>query len=141
MILQEALRFYTPAPLIQRGSTETVKLGNMTIPAGVHMTLLLGLVLRDPDVWGDNANEFNPERFAEGVSNAAKIQSSFVPFGSGPRVCIGQNFVMIEAKVTLAMILKNFTFELSPSYVHAPFSDINLIPQFGAPMILRSLSG
>ncbi|EYU26267.1 hypothetical protein MIMGU_mgv1a0182361mg, partial [Erythranthe guttata] len=139
MILQESLRLYPPAPLMTRGSTKTVKLGNMTIPPGVHMTLLIGILHRDPNFWGDDANEFNPQRFSEGVSNAANTQSAYIPFSAGQRVCIGQNMVMIEAKIALAMILQSFSFELSPSYLHAPFNDINLLPIYGAPMILRSI--
>ncbi|KAL7103825.1 hypothetical protein ACP275_08G203500 [Erythranthe tilingii] len=140
MILQESLRLYPPAPLIIRGTTETVKLGNMTIPSGVHMTILIGILHRDPDIWGDDANEFKPQRFSAGVSSASKTQSAFIPFGAGQRVCVGQNFVMIEAKMALSMILRSFSFELSPDYLHAPFNDINVIPVYGAPMILRTLS-
>ncbi|KAK6132444.1 hypothetical protein DH2020_033821 [Rehmannia glutinosa] len=139
MILQEVLRLFPPAPLIVRGSTETVKLGNLTIPRGVHLTLLIGLLHYDPKIWGDDAKEFKPQRFSAGVSNATSLQSSFIPFSSGPRVCIGQNFAMIEAKIALAMILKSFSFELSPSYLHSPSIVLTLQPQFGAPIILRSL--
>ncbi|KAH6775514.1 hypothetical protein C2S52_013075 [Perilla frutescens var. hirtella] len=139
MILQEALRLYSPVPLSVRGPTKTVKLGNLTVPAGVHLTLLIGLMHYDPQIWGDDAKEFKPHRFSHGVSNATKIQPSFVPFSSGPRVCMGENFAMIEAKMALAMILQHFSFELSPSYIHAPFPILSLQPQFGAPIILRDL--
>lgn len=139
MILQEVLRLYPPLPLTARGPTETVTLGNLTIPKGVHMTLLLGQVHRDPEIWGEDAREFKPQRFSEGIPKSAKMKSAFIPFGSGPRACIGQHLAMIEAKVGIAMILRSFSFELSPSYVHAPFAVLTLQPQHGAPIILHSL--
>lgn len=129
MILQEVLRLYSPVPLTPRGPVETVKLGDLTIPVGVHLTLLVG----------DDAKEFKPQRFAEGVSIAAKIQSSFIPFSMGPRICVGFNYAMIEAKMAIAMIVKHFSFELSPSYLHAPFAVLTLHPQYGAPIIMRNL--
>ncbi|KAK6132571.1 hypothetical protein DH2020_033673 [Rehmannia glutinosa] len=129
MIFQEVLRLYPPAPLLLRAPTKTVKLGDMILPVGVQLTLLIGLLHQDPKIWGDDAKEFKPDRFSEGVSSAANTQFSFIPFSSGPRVCVGQNFAMIEAKMALAMILQHFSFELSSNYLHAPFSIITLQPQ------------
>lgn len=139
MILQEVLRLYPPLPLTARGPMETVKVGDLTIPKGVHMTLLIGQLHYDLKIWGEDAREFKPQRFAEGIPTAAKMKSAFIPFGSGPRACIGQNLAMIEAKVAIAMILRRFSFQLSPSYVHAPFAVLTLQPQHGAPMIFRTL--
>lgn len=139
MIFHEVLRMYPPAPLIIRAPTKTVKLGSMVVPVGAELTLLIGLMHHDPKTWGDDVNEFKPERFSQGVSSAAKVQFSFLPFSSGPRVCIGQNFAMIEAKMALAMILQNFRFELSSSYQHAPFPIMTLQPQYGAPLILHKI--
>lgn len=139
MILQEVLRLYSPVPLTPRGPVETVKLGDLTIPVGVHLTLLVGMLHGNHEIWGDDAKEFKPQRFAEGVSIAAKIQSSFIPFSMGPRICVGFNYAMIEAKMAIAMIVKHFSFELSPSYLHAPFAVLTLHPQYGAPIIMRNL--
>ncbi|KAK6138717.1 hypothetical protein DH2020_027536 [Rehmannia glutinosa] len=86
-----------------------------------------------------DAGEFNPERFAEGIVKATKGENVYMPFGWGPRICIAQNFAFLESKTFLAMLLLNFTFELSPTYVHAPFVDFTIHPQYGAPIVLKKL--
>ncbi|XP_024159576.1 cytochrome P450 72A15 isoform X2 [Rosa chinensis] len=136
MILYEVLRLYPPVHIISRTTHKKTQLGKFSLPAGVQVDLPTVLIHRDKELWGDDANEFNPERFSEGVSKATKSQLSFIPFGGGPRICIGQNFAMIEAKLALSLILLHFDFELSPSYAHAPSAPM-IRPQYGAPIILQ----
>ncbi|XP_054815656.1 cytochrome P450 72A15-like isoform X2 [Prosopis cineraria] len=139
MILYEVLRLYPPAPILTRAVSKDTRLGNLSLPAGTRVGIPIILVQQDPQLWGEDAMEFNPHRFSEGISKATKSQASYVPFSWGPRICPGQNFSLLEAKMALSLILQNFSFELSPSYAHAPVSVLTLLPQYGTHIILQKL--
>ncbi|MED6190142.1 hypothetical protein PIB30_102837, partial [Stylosanthes scabra] len=139
MILYEVLRLYPSLPFITRTTKKEMKLGDLTVPEGVEIQFPILLVHQDFEFWGDDAKQFNPERFSEGVLKATNGKASFFPFGWGPRVCLGQNFSLMEAKMALSEILQHFSFELSPSYIHAPLLMGSLRPQHGAHIILRKV--
>ncbi|PIA26880.1 hypothetical protein AQUCO_08600031v1 [Aquilegia coerulea] len=140
MILNEVLRLYPPAVLLQERVTyKEMQVGKFIFPPGVQLSMLPLLVHHDSELWGKDAEKFNPARFAEGISKATKNEVSFLPFSWGPRICIGQNFALIEAKMVISMILQHFTFELSPTYVHAPHLVITLNPKHGAQIILHQI--
>ncbi|KAH7431568.1 hypothetical protein KP509_08G055600 [Ceratopteris richardii] len=139
MILLETLRLYTPATILAREAFTDIKVGNLEIPKGLSVWVPVLAIHHDKDIWGEDANEFKPERFANGVSKSCKHPMAFMPFSFGPRNCVGQNFAMMEAKIVLSLLLSRFSFELSPSYIHAPICILTLQPKYGVPIIVRRI--
>ncbi|XVE56013.1 hypothetical protein DITRI_Ditri03aG0203000 [Diplodiscus trichospermus] len=125
MIINETLRLYSPAVVLLRQVNKDVKLGKLNVPAGTQFYMSLTAVHHDKDLWGEDVNKFNPSRFKE----SRKQLDSFIPFGLGPRICVGQNLAMVELKIVLAMIIQQYSLAVSPTYVHSPMLFITLQPQ------------
>jgi cytochrome P450 len=98
-VLDETLRLYPPAWLITRKSHEADELGGREIPAGALLIVSPWLMHRHPDAWTD-PHAFVPERFLDGSAD----RSALIPFGAGPRMCIGRDFAYVEATLMLAAI-------------------------------------
>ncbi|KAF5299148.1 hypothetical protein FQA39_LY02321 [Lamprigera yunnana] len=113
-VISETLRKYPPAPIYARKSTEDYQLPftNTVIKKGLPLLLPIWGLHKDPEYWS-NPELFDPDRFNE--ENKSKIADyTYLPFGEGPRICIGQRFALIQIKVGLAIILNNFKFTLNP---------------------------
>ena len=142
MIINESLRLYPPAVGVARNVDREVKLGDITLPANISFEIPILAIHHDPQIWGEDAHLFKPERFAEGVVKATKDNiTAFIPFGMGPRICVGFNFAENEAKIALSMILQRYTFTLSPAYIHSPVQRLTVIPQYGLQVILNPIWG
>ncbi|KAK9947622.1 hypothetical protein M0R45_003237 [Rubus argutus] len=139
MILNESLRLYPPTVATIRRSRTDVELGGTKVPRGTELLIPILAVHHDQTLWGNDSNEFNPARFAEGVARAAKHPVAFIPFGLGVRMCIGQNLALLQAKLALAIMLQRFSFKMAATYQHAPTVLMLLYPQYGAPVIFQRL--
>lgn len=140
MIINESLRLYPPVVGVTRKVEREVRIGKFTLPADLNFYISTLASHHDARIWGEDVHLFNPERFAEGVAKATRNNiGAFFPFSLGPRTCVGNNFAMIESKITLSMILQRYSFTLSPSYVHAPIHVLTLKPQQGVQLMLHAL--
>ncbi|CCD68717.1 CYtochrome P450 family [Caenorhabditis elegans] len=104
--LKEALRLFPSVPIITRELSDDQVIGGVNIPKGVTFLLNLYLVHRDPSQWKD-PDVFDPDRFLPENSIARK-SFAFIPFSAGSRNCIGQRFALMEEKVIMAHLLRNF---------------------------------
>ncbi|KAB2600632.1 cytochrome P450 CYP749A22-like [Pyrus ussuriensis x Pyrus communis] len=115
-----------------------VRLGQVVVPANVELHVTNLALHHEPKYWGKDVQLFKPERFSEGVAKATNNNAvAFMPFGMGPRTCVGMNFAVIGAKIALSMILQRYSFTLSPGYVHSPIQFLTVRPQHGVQVILH----
>ncbi|XP_047947610.1 cytochrome P450 714C2-like [Salvia hispanica] len=139
MVIQETMRLYPPAPTLGREVSKDWKLGNVHVPKGANVWTMVATLHTDPDIWGPDALQFKPERFQNGISGACKSPKCYMPFGFGQRVCVGQHLAMVELKYLMALIISNFSFTLSPNYVHKPEMTINIEPKHGVHILINKI--
>ncbi len=110
MVLKEAMRLYPANALFTRRSVTATEIGGYTIPAGADVIGVPWVIHRHPRYWAD-PDRFDPQRFTPEREND-RHRYAWMPFGGGPRACIGRHFAMLEAVLSLAMILQEY--ELDP---------------------------
>ena len=133
--LEEAMRLYPPAATLSREAIGEDWLAGARIPAGTTVTVAPYLLHRHRRLWKD-PDAFDPERFL-GANRDAIDRYAYIPFGAGPRVCIGMSFALQEAVIVLAHLLGAFRFELLPGHVVEPVQRVTLRPRYGMRMIVR----
>ncbi|KAG0620516.1 hypothetical protein M758_4G222100 [Ceratodon purpureus] len=139
MVVNETMRTFTIAPTMVRLTGKDLQLKNLFIPEGVVVEFSTNAVHQDKEYWGEDAAEFKPERFANGVAAACSHPQAFVPFGLGPKICIGNNFAMMELKIIVSKVLRRFQLLPSPNYKHHPCNVVVTRPKYGLPIILKAL--
>lgn len=137
-VLKEALRLYPPVPVIARQPKEPFELGGTRVPAGAQIVIPIFAVHRHRKYWED-PDRFDPDRFLP-EREALRPRTQFMPFGAGPRICLGQSFAMIEAVTLLATFVRGARFEWDGKHLPEPVSRITLRPKGGMPLRVVPIS-
>ena len=137
-VLKEGMRLYPPAAVIARTPSKPTRVGNHNFKPGDQLVIPIYCVHRHSLLW-DDPNRFDPDRFLP-EAEAKRPRTQFMPFGGGPRLCIGMSFAMAEAKVILATLVRAARFEWDGEYVPEPISRVTLRPRHGMPLRVLSFS-
>ncbi|WP_433733996.1 cytochrome P450 [Nocardia sp. CA-129566] len=129
MVIEESMRLYPPAWIVERTPIADDEIGGYRVPAGARVTLCMYHIHRDKRLW-DDPEAFRPERFTD-EEVAERHRFAFFPFSGGPRVCLGKDLAMTEMVLILAMVAQRFRLELDPDHVVTPLASVNLRPQNG----------
>jgi len=133
MVIDETLRLYPPVWVIGRHSVEADVIGGYDIPKNTNCLIPLYYMHRDPKHWED-PEQFKPERFSK-ENSKGRHKFVYFPFGGGPRLCIGNNFALMEMQVIVPMMVrafkmakpKNFTFKKEPLITMRPNPHMKMV--------------
>ncbi|HUP01079.1 MAG TPA: cytochrome P450 [Gemmatimonadota bacterium] len=134
-VVKESLRLYPPAYSFGREALQECKIAGYRVPAGTTLFIFPWVLHRDAR-WYDDPLAFRPERWADGFEDRLP-RYAYLPFGSGPRLCIGRGFAMIEAVLIVAAIARRFRIEWAAEPPR-PFTSITLRPTGGLRAQIRA---
>jgi cytochrome P450 len=135
MVLEESMRLYPPAPGISnRGALEADEICGVKIPKGAQVSVMPWVLHRHRTLW-EEPERFDPERFSPERSKA-RHRFAYLPFGGGPRVCIGMALAMTEAQLMLATLAQKFSPKLVPDQKIVLQHRITMRPRDGIQMML-----
>lgn len=136
MVVKEAMRLYPPIPSFARQAVDDLEIGGYPVPRGLIISISPYALHRDAR-WYPEPDKFVPERFAE--ENAKRLPKyAYLPFSSGPRVCIGNTFAAMEAVLLLATIAQRYRLRLAPGHPVVPQATLTLRPRHGMKMVLEA---
>jgi len=135
-VLQEAMRLYPPAWCFERQTVEADEIGGYAIPKGTTIAICPYVLHRNPAYW-EHPDTFDPDRFLPERSTE-RSRFAYLPFGDGPRICIGKAFAMMEAKIVLATLAGTFRWRLAGADHIEMNPAITLRPKNGMPMTITA---
>lgn len=128
-VLDEGLRLWPTAPAFTRSPRETTTIGGSYVMRPEDWAIVvLPMVHRDKTVWGEDAEEFNPDRFLP-ENSRGRMPQTYKPFGTGERSCIGRQFALHEAILVLARMLHRYELTPDPSYELEISERLTLMPK------------
>lgn len=136
-VIEEALRYFPPVAGILRKVAHDATLWNYEIPENSLVLVNIYGIHRHPNFWND-PETINPDRFRK-ASIATQHRLAYMPFGAGPRACIGKQFAMLEAHLLLAMIAQRYELRMADGRPVEPEVAVSLRPKHGLPMTIHRL--
>lgn len=132
-IFEESLRLYPPAPAVHRKATTNTTVSGLSLPEGAFVLVGTYNLHRHQDFWTD-PNQFRPERWLDGERPRSRY--AYMPFGAGPRTCVGLHFASVEGPLLLALIGRRYDLHLAQDHVE-PYLMVTLRPKGGIRMTLQ----
>jgi cytochrome P450 len=126
-VLKEAMRLFPPAAILARIAAGDCEIGGRKVAAGTHVAVPIYAVHRHRLLW-EEPDAFDPARFAPG-REAARSRFAYLPFGAGPRVCVGASFSMMEMKAVLATLMRSIRVSGAGGPPPLPVLRVTLRPQ------------
>ncbi len=131
-VIEEAIRLYPPLAAISREAIAADELAGETIAAGTTIVIAPYVLHRHRRLW-DDPDLFDPRRFLPAAREAID-RYAYLPFGAGPRICIGATFALQEATLVLATVMRRFRLQVAPGFAVWPLQRVTLRPRGGLPM-------
>ena len=132
-VAEETMRLYPPVWVLSRTAIGDDEMGGFKIPAGSEILIFPYVTHRHPKWWAE-PDKFDPERFLP-ERTVGRLRGAYLPFGLGPRTCIGLNFAMTEILVVLALIMQRFRLELAMDSAKMKLdASVTLRPKAGVPI-------
>jgi cytochrome P450 len=134
-VFKEVLRLYPPILVLARRTLAPIELAGVHLPKYTNVFVCPYTVHRQPEIWPD-PEMFDPDRFLP-EREATRSKSAWIPFGLGPRVCIGKYFALLEGPIVLATLMRRARFEIPPQLLIEPESFSTPRPGGGVPATVR----